>query len=76
MAGMSDDIVAGIAGNPRSAGAPCHDMAIGIHSEDAVSHHIQHVTQDGGIFSEIQFHEINGEGVKIKGGERESDREA
>jgi hypothetical protein len=36
-------------------------MALSIHSEDAVGHHIQHVTQDSGIFSKIQFHEINGE---------------
>jgi hypothetical protein len=76
MTGMSDDIFAGIAGNPRCAGAPCHDMAIGIYSEDAVSHHIQHVTQDSGIFSEIQFHEINGERNEDKTGEREPDPSA
>jgi hypothetical protein len=35
-------------------------MAFGIDGEDAISHHVQHVTQDSGIFSEIQFHEIKG----------------
>ncbi len=50
MAGLSNDIIAGIAGDPCSAGAPGYDMALRIHGEDAIGHHIQHVAQNGRIF--------------------------
>jgi len=56
VAGLSNDIIAGIAGDPCSAGTPEYNMTLSIDGEDAVGHHIQHVAQNGRIFSEISFH--------------------
>ena len=45
--GLTDDVLAQIACNASRSGAPCDDGTLCINGKDAISHRINHCTEEG-----------------------------